>query len=318
MDRVQRLGFAWAWGALLLVLIGVKPLQGQSAPVTALALTFDGRCLVGSDFGLVVCDATTLKQSDKIASQLEKTSSIRLSPDRSMFAVCGGTPAELGGVEVYSTVTLDRVVEFGPFDDIATDCCWVADDSLLAVSMTGNCCRLSIHGEAADPYRVQSKGILSVANLSSKWAIMAGLNHTITVQTLTKPAVNRVLNNHVDIVRQIAVRPALPDESDDRTALIASVSDDSTVRFWQPAIGRMIRFARLDSKPTCVCWNRQRTHVAVGTQSGMVYFVSAASAKITDFIQTDGWVDCLALDPTDQAIFIGGVSGLIRVDRPRD
>jgi WD40 repeat protein len=140
--------------------------------------------------------------------------------------------------------------------------------------------------------------------------VTAGLDNTIGVWGLEKQGELRVLNNHVDVVNQIAARPADPENT---RSLIVSVSDDATVRFWQPEIGRMVRFARLESIPTCVVWNQAGTRAIVGTRSGQIHFVDPATANVVKTMHATGWINCLALSPDEKSVWIGGESGLDRV-----
>jgi len=299
---------------VFLVLAPAAEINGQQLPITALSLLPSGQLLTGSDDGLWIHDETTLKPIKRIATDIEKIYSIRISPDQTSFAISGGTPAELGVVEVFSTKTFDSTHEFGRFNDVATDCVWISQDQLIACSMTGNCCLMPLSNEKTAPFNVHSKGILGIAVLSSgNNLVTAGLDNTIGVWEMGKHKQLRVLNNHVDVVNQIAARPSVPRTAQ---AMMVSVSDDATVRFWHPKIGRMVRFARLDSIPTCVVWNRAGTRAVVGSRSGQVYLVDPAMADVVQTVSSTGWINCLALSPDEKSVLIGGESGLVRLGIP--
>ncbi len=302
------------WSVVVLVLFAwTAELAGQEVPITALCQLPDGQILSGSDNGLQLRDQKTLKPIKNILADIEKLYSITVSPDQNRFAISGGTPAELGGVEVFAIETLERTHRLGPFDDVATDCVWISDQRLVACSMTGNCCLIPLDGIAAIPFNMHSQGILSIVVLNTGPIATAGLDNIIRVWDLEKKNEPRELNNHVDVVNQISVRPSGPGST---PAMIVSVSDDATVRFWQPAIGRMVRFARLESIPTCVVWNRAGTQAVVGTRSGQIHFVDPATANIIQTINATGWIHCLALSPDEKSILVGGENGLVRVEIP--
>ena len=308
---------SWVLWAIVgvILLAGTSDLQSQQVPITALAQMPNGQLLSGSDAGLQLHDETTLKTIKTIKTDIEKIYSIRISPDQDKFAISGGVPAELGVVDVFSMDTFERMHHFGPFDDVATDCVWISNKRLVGCSMKGNCCHLlakqNVGKDVKTPFNVHSKGILGIASLSAEIVVTAGIDNTIRVWELEKHTDSRVLNNHVDIVNQIAVRP--PDPQTGKTMMV-TVSDDATVRFWQPTIGRMVRFARMESIPTCVVWNHAGTAVVVGTRAGQIHFVDPATAEIVQTTQAAGWINCLALSSDESTVFVGGESGLHRVN----
>jgi WD40 repeat protein len=298
------------WIFLVLLSSGAADLKCQTIPVTALALLPNEQVLTGSDDGLLLHDKHTLEPIRRIETDLEKIYSIKVSPDRNRIAISGGTPAELGIVSVFSVTTFKTTHRFGRFDDVATDCDWISSDRIVACSMTGNCCVMSLEREISAPFNVHSRGVLSILMLDPVSVTTAGMDNTIRVWKLNQHNDPRVLNNHVDVVNQIAARPSQP--ANDQPMMV-TVSDDATVRFWQPMIGRMVRFARLESIPTCVVWNRAGTLAVVGTRTGKIHFLDPATATIVRTISSKGWINCLALSRDEKSIFVGGETGLNRV-----
>lgn len=290
--------------------------NGQTTPITALALAPDGQWLSGSDDGLQVHDAKTLKPVKRLGSGLEKIYSINFSPDHKNLAVAGGTPAEIGSVEIFSIETWEKTHTFASFDDIATDCAWLSDDQLVAGSMTGHCCEMSLMQDTAIPFAVHSKGILTLLRLSTTVVVTGGMDHTIGVWDLKDQTMLRVLNNHVDVVNQLALRPKRSQEELGDQPMVVTVSDDATVRFWQPTIGRMVRFARLESIPTCVLWNHSGTQVIVGTRSGKIHFIDPTTAQLVRTLEGAGWINCLALPVEETSLIVGGSAGLERISIP--
>lgn len=302
--------FVWSL-IVLFFLASPEGLKSQQVPITAVSMTPNGQLLTGSDNGLQLHNAQSLKLVKRIETGIEKVYSIKFSPDRTKFAISGGSPADIGVVEVFQAETFKVTHQFGRCYDVATECVWVSNEQLIGCSMTGNCCLMPLNNHATKPFNVHSKGILSMAMLDSGIMVTAGLDNTIGVWESENPAALRVLNNHVDVVNQIAVRPT---DQKNAIAMIVTVSDDATVRFWQPEIGRMVRFARLESIPTCVVWNQAGTRAVVGTRSGKIHFVDPASATIDQTVNATGWINCLALSPDENTIFVGGENGLHRVE----
>ena len=310
--KLARNTYAWNLSLYLIFLLAAD-LCGQQAPITSACFLPSGQLATGSDEGLHIHDGKSLARTKRIETRIEKIYSIRVAPNGTRFAIAGGTPAELGQVEVYSVKNFNRTNRFGLFDDVATDVVWASNEKLVACSMTGDCCLMSLdpaNKQRHRPFNVHSKGILGIDALKTGELVTGGLDNTIGVWKLDETQVIRVLNNHVDVVNQLALRP-----SGDKSgpALIVSVSDDATVRFWQPAIGRMVRFARLNSIPTCVVWNQAGTLAIVGTRNGQLNLVDPETAKSSQVEPAKGWINCLALSPDEASIIVGGEFGLERI-----
>lgn len=287
----------------------------KPAPATSICLTKNGQLISGSDNGLQVHDVETLKPIKKLDSEIEKQYSIVASPDGSKIAVTGGTPSETGTVEIFSVPDFNLIKRFIPFDDIATDVAWRSDDELIAACSTGNCCKIDLKAESTKQkdnpvFNVHSRPILSIKVLKSQEILSAGKDNSIRVWKPDAPKQARVLNNHIDFVFDLAVRPSQDDKA---LPMIASVSKDGTARFWQPTIGRMIRFGRLDSIPSCVAWNQDGTAAIIGCRDGTIVSVNPETAKPVGTTKSDGWIYDMALHGTDQTLIIATENGLRRI-----
>ena len=95
--------------------------------------------------------------------------------------------------------------------------------------------------------------------------------------------------------------------------MVASVSDDQTVRLWQPTIGRMVRFLKLNSVPLSVVWLPDGSRIAVSCEDGAVRQIDPDTAAITDeHPAIDGWAYSLAVHPLDGSLLAGGQNGKLR------
>ncbi len=91
----------------------------------------------------------------------------------------------------------------------------------------------------------------------------------------------RTLNNHTATVTDLALRRPPGDE----TLQLVSTSEDRTVRLWQPSIGRMIKFIRLESIPRRVI--AQQPHELVAAcDDGSLVVIDCEEMKVVKTIKT--------------------------------
>jgi WD40 repeat protein len=123
----------------------------------------------------------------------------------------------------------------------------------------------------------------------------------------------RSLDNHTAAVHDIAVRRG---QGKGITPWIATCASDRTVRFWQPTIGRLIRFAKLPHPPLALAWSPDGAYVYAATSTGEVIRIDPDTLELqTLSTKLDGWIYCLAVHPEGQSLLLGGERGQIqRVD----
>lgn len=287
----------------------------QDTPVTAVVCLPNGNWLTGGDGGLAVHRDSDLTKIKTVASEFEKIYSIQISPDRTKLAVAGGTPGERGGIAIFDSVSLKQNQRFLPFRDVATDCCWLSNRQLAVCAMTGQCRVVAFDSKDAGMARraISSKGILGLALAKPGLLITAGVDQTLRVSDAQTLLTKRVMNNHVGSVNQVSTRPINAKLESGGKSMVVSVSDDRTVRFWQPAIGRMVRFARVDDVPTCVTWDRDGKFAIVGTRSSGLWLVDPSTAKVIKKIETKGWVHCLAVSADNRHVVVGSEAGISKM-----
>ncbi len=318
-------------GVALVIAPAMRPLPGQDsgagqdsaaaigAPVTAVAQTPDGKWLAAGDEGLFLFHRYSLKKLKKIDCQLEKIYAIKFSPGQRGVAVVGGTPGELGAIDIYSYPAFKLLHHIEPHDDVAADIAWLNESTLVAGDMSGVCARIELAGPDGKvdvkSTAVHSKGLLSVERLDEASVVSAGLDNAIRVSWFgpaTGSRKTRSLNNHTAPVNDLAVNQRGPAGA---PKMVVSASNDYSIRFWQPAIGRMVRFVRLDSIPNCVVWDRSGKLAIAGCRNGEIVLIESANARIKQTIDAKvGWVNCLAISADGYRLFVGGVDGMVVVD----
>ena len=91
--------------------------------------------------------------------------------------------------------------------------------------------------------------------------------------------------------------------------MVATAAGDRTIRFWQPTIGRMMRYVRLESKPLDIAWINVARIVA-SCVDGQARVVDTENVKVIQTIPViKGWAYAVAVHPSDGTIAIAGSDG---------
>ncbi len=282
------------------------------APITALAITPDGQQLVvGSQAGISVLNSADRSAVESIATTLDHVHDLQFSPDGKSLLVAGGSPGESGSVELYAWPRGQRAQVFKLAEDLIYRVQWSGDgNQWAAVGQTGLCTVIDRTSKHQRPYAGHSRPVLSVAPLprSSQW-ISAGADATIQLWTDQGVRV-RTLNNHTASVTDLTI-------TSDRsgTALeLVSTSEDRTVRLWQPEIGRMVRFLRLETIPRRVI-SLTEHRLAVASDDGHVYLIDSQEMKILNTLSTQ-IQPVYELVQHENLLLVGGPGGLEALKLP--
>jgi hypothetical protein len=101
-------------------------------------------------------------------------------------------------------------------------------------------------------------------------------------------------------------------------SVCCTISDDKTVRFWQPSIGRMVRFYQMKSAmPLCMAPAVNRTggfEVTVGTSDGRIITVDYKTVKVQFEKQVSKvGIEVIAKHPHKEAWMTGDSAGVLRI-----
>ncbi|MGH7129235.1 MAG: WD40 repeat domain-containing protein, partial [Planctomycetaceae bacterium] len=141
--------------------------------------------------------------------------------------------------------------------------------------------------------------------------ITGGLDDTLRVWNAETGQSLRTLSQHTAAVHGISLRPGPPAGA---LPMIASVSRDRSVRFWQPTIGRMVRFARLDEAfPLAVAWSPDGDRLIAACNDGRVRVIDPDTVQVVRNLPAlEGWAYSLAVHPDGQGLAVGGSGGAVR------
>lgn len=290
---------------LMLSLLAAQP------PIVAVAFAPDAaQLLAASQAGVEIRSWPDLQTAGRIETKLEQVHDVSFAPGGKRLAIAGGSPGERGAVEVWSwpEAKLQRTLPAG--DDLVYQVAWNADRSLLALAGADKIVRLQPAGGAtARVYPVHSAAVLAAAWLpADELVLSAGVDQSIRLLSPGSGEVIRTFDNHTAAVRDLAIRPG----KHEGPPLVASASADRTVRFWQPTIGRLVRFARLPAAPTAICWTPDGSHVLAACEDGKLRAVDPATVSVTEIVGLRGWAYTVAVSPDGNFAILGGEGGELR------
>jgi len=255
-----------------------------------------------------------MEVSGSIDTQLDQVHDLCFSPDGKRLLAAGGSPAEEGAAEVLewpSQKRLDRIVLH---EDVIYRVAWSPDGSKWATASGDGTCSVveAKSGTRVARYEGHSRPVLSLGFSKDASAILSvGVDQTLRLWDSTNGEHRRTLDNHVGTVNALAILPEIANEPQDALPMtIATISEDQTVRIWQPAIGRLMRFAKLASIPRAVAWSTAGDRIYVGCNDGHIHEVDPESMEILNqFECLDGRIHEIAIDPKGQRILAVGETG---------
>ncbi|GIW96607.1 MAG: hypothetical protein KatS3mg110_4648 [Pirellulaceae bacterium] len=302
---------------LMLLLLGLGyPVTAFSQPVTeppitALAfLPASQQLLAGSQTGLLRWKWPVERAPKSLPVQLRHIHDIATWPSGRAVVLAGGTPQQEGRLvclawpemmQRWNVRLADDALYSVAVDDQAG--LWAAaglDGNLLVGRLQDGQLlhRLSGHSRAVtDAVFLPGGGQL----------VSASLDQTVRVWDIASERVLRTLDQHRGGVTAVALRPDC-----DGLPVICTVGQDRTVRFWQPTIGRLVRFAVLEeSYGLDVCWLADGQHVAVGGTDGKLYVIDGQTARVVSCREAlNGWIYCVMATPDGRNIIAGGNGGV--------
>jgi WD40 repeat protein len=304
----------------VLMLELLVPNVHAAPPITAMAVTPDGtQLLVGSQSGIELHSLPDLASVGRIKSELQHVHDLQFSPDGTRLLVCGGSPAEEGAVEVLQWPDQNRLRSVALHSDVVYRTGW-SPDGMRFVSASGDgICQIvdATSGQRIASYSGHSRAVLAATFLPDGIAVAsAGVDQTIRLWNSANGDHIRTLDNHVGTVNAIAVGPLVDGMKPGVATMLASISEDRTVRLWQPEIGRMTRFAKLSSIPRSMVWTADGKQLIVGCNDGKIRSVDVVTVGVLN--EQDSKVGRIHETVTfslSQWVCVGGKLGLKKLQR---
>jgi WD40 repeat protein len=296
----------------LLLLCSVTAISRVMAepPVTALAVSPDAKhLLIGSQQGVEIQDWEDGKVVGRLATELIHVHDLRFSPDGDRLLAAGGSPSDRGEVELWHWPSRVRTRTDSQHNDVVYRVDWSPDGgSWVSGGGDGRCVVVEAStGKLLTTFEGHSRSVLSVEFLNQESILSASADQTIRMWHGVEGSQIRTLDNHVGIVNSIAVGPR---KEGAMTTMLASVSEDRTIRLWQPNTGRLMRFLRLASVPRCLVWSTDGNHLYVGCNDGVIRVIEVSGLTLAKEIDGKvGRIHELVICPKRNALLVGGESG---------
>ena len=280
-------------------------------PITSIVFSPDTKSVIASSqAGLHIYEYPSLNQTKLIEVDAYNIHDVAFSPDGERFAVGGGNPARDGIIEIFTWNEFESPQKLNSHKDSVMDVSWQDNNTLASASLDRSIILWDLRkGEPIQHLEGHSRGVTSLCFLNDNHILVStGIDQNLRVWNIATGKLIRSMNNHTLPVHDLDGRPI-----DSGLPMLVSVSDDKTMRFWQPTIGRMVRFVRLKGTPLDVSWMNNGSKVVASCDDGVVRIVDPDSVEVTAEISVlSGWVYSLAVHPTDGSIVIGGANGQVK------
>ena len=298
LDRGRTIHFRVILALTFAICLALIPVRvAADPPITAATFTPDGTgVIVGSQAGLRLFSWPSLSDPVPLQTQLENIHHVAFSANGQRLLISGGVPGESGAIEIQKWPDLVLHSMISAHDDVIYQSAWSPDGSTIGTASADGFCKvIDVEtGQIRAQFSGHSRPVLTVEYMDADHCVSGSVDQTVRLWKVSDGGLLRTLNNHVNTVNMLARQAPAAERSMDQ---IASISEDRTVRIWQPRIGRLVKFARLPSEPQCVVWSSDFKSLYVATKASIIYTVDVATMKVTaEQMTTVGFLHELLLD----------------------
>lgn len=301
------------WGTCLLFLACLASVaSAANPPITAVAFALDGKSVVAvSQSGMQVFGWPKLNRQRVIKTSASNLHCVAFSPNGKQLAIGGGNPSQDGSAEVFSWPAGKPVTQFAGHADSVRSVAWLTDTRLLTASIDREIklWDLEKKAEALRTFKGHSRSVDAICVVENgKTLVSSGMDQSVRVWDLESARLVRSQNQHTKPVHALALRPA-----EGGLPMVASAAGDHTIRFWQPTIGRMVRYARLSAEPLQIAWLGHNSRIVACCVDGRIRVVDAEEVRVMQTLPAiTGWAYAIAVHPYDGSVVVGGSRGQLR------
>jgi WD40 repeat protein len=286
-------------------------------PITAAAFSAEGSAiLLGSQRGIQVRSwpLADVSRDDALSgSELRHVHDLKFSPDGRWLLAAGGNPAESGMIELWRWPERQCEHRIAGHADLVYQVAWSSDGATFVTAAADGRCRVfdATTGQERAEFTGHSGAVTTVTFVDDQTIASGDVQNVIRLWNAADGSTRRTLDQHLKPVTDLALRPTLVSESPKGPLMLASASEDRTVRLWQPGIGRLVRFKRLPSVPRTMAWSADGRQLAAGCDDGVVRVLDPDTLQIIREQQlAAGRVLELALHPLSSELLAAGTTGV--------
>ena len=274
------------------------------SPITTLVFSSDSKwVLTGSQQGVAISSWPELKTSRTVDCGLDSIHTMAMSKDGKRLYIGGGSPGQCGVVQLRDWPELKLERTWNDHLDVVYAISLSEDGKeWCSASWSGDCKVYALDAASCRNIVTAHSAPLFAANFISNYLLVTtGVDRTIVLSDTRSGKSLNVLKQHTKTVHALACQPRI-DEG--QPALLASASDDRTVRFWQAEIGRLVRFHRFESIPRAIAWTNAGDKLMVGCDDGTVWQLDPLSLATMVIAKQKTGIQNLLVDPNSDKLVI--------------
>ena len=292
-----------------------------SSPVTALVISpVDDEIIFAHQEQLFRSHLTNRAMVVRIDTKVPRVMCLRYVQQGRQLLIAGGLPGESGSVELFDLVKKHSIWFVEHHADVVYDLD-VQAELLVTVSHDQHCHLVDLkNGMVQGTFQGHSRPVMGARFMNDVVVSVSG-DSSMRIWNAANQRETRMLDNHRARINGILMWPSSSEANLQTTkslSVCCTISDDRTVRFWQPSIGRMVRFYQMKSSmPLCMAPAVNQTgglEVTVGTRDGRIITVDYKTAKVNFEKQVSKvGIEVIAKHPHKEAWMTGDSAGVLRI-----
>jgi WD40 repeat protein len=303
------------------VTTGIASAADGPSPVTALVISpVADEIIFAHKEQLFRSHLTNRAMVVRLDTKVPRVLCLRYVQQGRQLLIAGGLPGESGSVELIDLVEKRSIWFVEHHADVVYDLD-VQAELLVTVSHDQHCHLVNLkNGMVQGTFQGHSRPVMGARFMNDMVVSVSG-DSSMRIWDAANQRQTRMFDNHRARINGISMWPSVSGVNQQPTkslSVCCTISDDKTVRFWQPSIGRMVRFYQMKSAmPLCMAPAVNRTggfEVTVGTSDGRIITVDYKTAKVQFEKQVSKvGIEVIAKHPHKEAWMTGDSAGVLRI-----
>ncbi len=306
---------------VVLVTTAIAAAADGPAPVTALVISpVDDEIIFARNEQLFRSHLINPAMVVRMDTKVPRVLCLKYIQQGRQLLIAGGLPGESGSVELIDLVKKRSIWFVEHHADVVYDLD-VQAELLVTVSHDQHCHVVDLqNGMVQGIFKGHSRPVMGARFMNDVVVSVSG-DSSMRIWNVASQRQTRMFDNHRARINGISMWPSSLGANQQTTkslSVCCTISDDRTIRFWQPSIGRMVRFYQMKSAiPLCMTQAVNRTdsfEVTVGTSDGRIITVDYKTAKVQFEKQVSKvGIEVIAKHPHKEAWMTGDAAGVLRI-----